>query len=242
MSAMQQLPLELRLADFAVMETFFPGNNAAAMYALEQISRVESRAVIWLWGAAGTGKTHLLQAAVHAGDQAGSRCAYLPLGPGAGLLPDALEGMGELDLICIDDIHAVAGRGDWETGLFALYERLRARGERLVMAADRAPLHVEFALPDLVSRFSSGATFRLTSLTDDEKVSAMQLRAAWRGLTLPDDTARFIIARVDRQSRSLFDLLDRLDRSALAAQRKLTVPFVRSILETPSPVARLSEE
>lgn len=239
---MQQLSLEVRLADFAVMETFFPGRNAAAVHALAQTARVQTRAVIWLWGAAGTGKTHLLQATVHAGDQAGSRCAYLPLRPDAGLLPDTLQGMGDLDLICIDDVHAVAGIPEWERGLFTLYERLRARGSRLVIAADRAPLHVEFALADLVSRFSSGATFRLKSLSDDEKVSAMQLRAAWRGLKLPDETARFIMARVDRQSRSLFDLLDRLDRAALAAQRKLTVPFVRSILDERAPAPRVSED
>ena len=141
-----------------------------------------------------------------------------------------LEGMGNLDLVCVDDVHAVAGRPAWEEQLFRLFEQLGQRGARLEIAAERAPLHTHFRLPDLVSRFSSCATFRVTPLTDEEKLEAMQLRAAWRGLQLPAETARYLLARVPRDARHLFELLERLDREALAAQRRLTVPFVKTVL------------
>jgi DnaA family protein len=228
---MEQLSLEVRLADHALFDTFFDGANAAAAYALRDLLRSRVSAVLWLWGPVETGKTHLLQACVNAADEQTLRAAYLPLGPDSELRPEALDGMGELDVVCIDDVDAIAGNGRWEQALFLLFEGLRQRGARLILAAQQAPLHCNFRLPDLASRFSSGATFRLRPLSDEDKLKAMQLRAVWRGLELPDDTARYLLARVDRSFNHLLELLDQLDRKALAAQKKLTVPFVKSVLE-----------
>ena len=228
---MQQLPLEVGPPDHAVFASFYAGPNASLRHALEEIASVRSRAMLWLWGPPGSGRSHLLQATVaHAGAK-GDRVAYLPLSADAGLTPAAVTGMGEMDVVCVDDVDHVAGQADWESALFALFEQLRARAARLVIAAGCGPLHAGFALPDLASRLTSGATFRLQALTDDEKIEALQQRSAWRGLDLPDDTAAYLLTHADRDSASLFALLDRLDREALAAQKRLTVPFVRSILQ-----------
>ncbi len=229
---MQQLPLQVGPADYAVFASYFAGSNGALVHALNEIAQVRSRSVLWLWGAPQTGRSHLLQATVYAADAAGHRSAYLPLRPGSGLEPDALDGMGELDVVCMDDIDQVAGSAAWEQQLFSVFEGLRARGARLVMSAACAPLHARFELPDLVSRFTSGATFRIRPLTDDEKLGALKLRSAWRGLDLPDDTAVWLLKHADRAVGALFGLLDRLDREALAAQKRLTVPFVKSVLES----------
>jgi len=86
-------------------------------------------------------------------------------------------------------------------------------------------------LLDLASRLMSGETYRLNGLTDEERVAALQLRASWRGFQLPDKTGRYLITRVDRGAGALFTLLDQLDHAALAAQKRLTVPFVKSVLE-----------
>ena len=228
---MQQIPLEVRLADYALFDTFYTGPNGAAVLALQDVARDSSHALLWICGPQDAGKTHLLQACVNAADTNGFRTAYLPLGSDAALPVAALDGMGELDVICIDDVGRVAGRAEWERALFVLYEGIRQRGGRLILAADTAPVQGGFSLPDLVSRFTSGATFRLQPLTDDDRFKAMQLRAKWRGLLLPDDTVRYLISRVDRRSSTLFSLLDRLDREALTAQKRLTVPFVKSVLD-----------
>ena len=227
---MQQLPLEVRLDDHAVFDTFFAGPNDACVHALRELARTSVQSSAWLWGAPGSGRSHLLQACVAAGDAAGTRSAYLPLGPDAGLSPRAFDGLDACGLVCVDDVDCVAGRDDWERGLLMLYEGLRQRGARLVMSAERAPLHCQFALPDLVSRFASAATFRLRGLDDDHRIRAMQLRASWRGLELSDEVAAYILSRVERGTVSLFRLLDRLDREALAAQRRLSIPFVREVL------------
>jgi len=227
---MQQLPLDVRLADFALFETFFAGPNDACAHALRDVARVAAYAFVWVWGPPESGRSHLLQACVNAGDASGARAAYLPLDPAAGLTPGALGGLEGCDLVCVDDVDRVCGQREWERALFLLYEGVRQRGGRLVMTASRAPLHCPFGLPDLVSRFASGATFRLRALSDEDRIHAMQLRAGWRGLELADDVAGYILSRVERGSSSLFSLLDRLDREALVAQRRLSIPFVREVL------------
>ncbi len=227
---MQQLPLQVGPADHAVFGNFTAGPNGALLHALQEIATLRQRALLWMWGPAKTGRSHLLQACVAAADDARQRAAYLPLAAGLELPAAALEEFAGLDLVCIDDVTSVAGDADWERGLFQLYEGLRVRGARLVVAADRAPLHAGFALPDLVSRFSSGATFRVKPLSDGEKLEALRHRAQWRGLELPEETAHYLLTRVDRDAGALFALLQDLDHEALVAQKRLTVPFVKQVL------------
>lgn len=227
---MQQLPLEVRLADYALFETFFGGPNEACVHALRDVARVASYAFVWVWGGEQTGRSHLLQACVNETAAASGRAAYLPVDPEFALTPEVVEGLDSCDVVCVDDVGAVAGDAPWERALLLLYEGVRQRGGRLVMAADKAPLHSAFTLPDLASRFASGAAFRLKEMSDDDRIRAMQLRAKWRGLELSDEVARYVMTRADRGSGSLFALLDRLDREALVAQRRLTVPFVRDVL------------
>jgi DnaA family protein len=227
---MEQIPLDVQLADHAVFETWLAGGNGALVHALKQIAEARTFAVCWLWGGPESGKSHLLQACVNEAHRHQFRTAYLPVGPGSELEPGMVENMDDLDVVCIDDIDAVAGHDDWEQAIFGLFEGLRQRGSRLVMSAGKSPLHCGYALPDLVSRFSSGATFRVHPLSDDDKIRAMQLRASWRGLEMSDDVANFLFARVARGNRFLFDLLDRLDKKALVEQKRMTIPFVRSFL------------
>lgn len=227
---MKQLPLDVQLADHAVFDTWLTGENGALVHALRDIASIRTFSVCWLWGGAESGKTHLLQACVNEAHHGGFRTAYLPVGPDSELEPAAVENMGDLDVVCVDNIDSIAGRGDWERAVFGLFEGIRQHGSRLVLAAEKPPLHCSFALADLASRFSSGATFRVHALTEDDKILAMRNRARWRGLELSDDVARFLYFRVARGNRFLFDMLEQLDRKALADKKRLTIPFVRSFL------------
>jgi DnaA family protein len=229
-NGMQQLPLHVGPGDQAAFDNFFAGENAGLLHALREIAGVAQRAVLWAWGPPESGRTHLLQATAAAADAAGARAGYVPAS-GQGVQPVLLEGFGEMDVVCVDDVDCVAGQGDWERALFILFEQLRQRGARLVVSAACAPLHAHFKLADLASRLASGATFRMQALSDEQKQAALQYRAAWRGLDLPDETAHYLLTRADRSTAALFALLDRLDTESLVAQKRLTVPFVRSVLD-----------
>ncbi|MCB1845146.1 MAG: DnaA regulatory inactivator Hda, partial [Halioglobus sp.] len=130
-----------------------------------------------------------------------------------------------------DDLQAVRGNRSWEEALFHLCNRARAQDCCLVVAADAPPRALGLQLADLQSRLSAGLVFQLGRADDRTKAEILQFRAQRRGLTLADDAARFIVARAPRSLDQLLALLDRLDHASLAAQRGLSIPFVKSVLD-----------
>jgi DnaA family protein len=233
---MKQLPLGVQLRAHARFATYVPAANAnAAAHTRGVAEGGVATPVTWLWGAPGTGKTHLLQAACAAGAAAGRRSGYLPLAD-AGLVPDMLDGWDALDLVCVDDVHRVAGEIAWERALFSVYNALPDHGGTLLVAGDRSPGTLVFALPDLASRLRSGPVFQLAELDDAGRLAALQAHAAARGLQLPDATARYLLRRTRRDMHTLAEMLETLDRASLAAQRRLTIPFVREMLGGPDAV------
>ena len=217
----QQLPLAVRLNDSATFDNYFAAGNDNAVHALQ----ANREAFIYLWGVSGTGKTHLLQAACHAVGNS----VYIPLGE-EGIVPEMLEGMETLPLMCLDNVDAVAGDVAWETALFHLYNRLRDLNHQLIVAASMSPTALPIQLADLKSRFSWGVSYQLTELSDTDKVLAMQARAHHRGMHLPTEVAEYLLKRYPRDMVSLFELIERLDEGSLVAKRKLTIPFVRELL------------
>jgi len=228
-----QLPLGVRLRDDATFKNFYPGSNAVALGYVERLCQADAgwtESLIYLWGGAGVGRSHLLQAACLQLEQLDQQAVYLPL---AGLVehgPALLEGLEHCALVCLDDLDAVAGRADWEEALFHLFNRLRDAGQRLLLSASAAPRELHLQLADLQSRLSQALVFQLRELAADDKLHALQLRASRRGLQLPDEVAAFILNRGSRSMNGLFELLEQLDQASLQAQRKLTIPFLKETL------------
>ena len=186
--------------------------------------------VAWLAGPSGAGKTHLLQAACAAAGES-LRAGYFPLAQLGSLGAGVLDGLREIECLCLDDLHAVAGNVEWERALFGLFCALEERGGRLIAAATAPPALLAWALPDLASRFAASSIFQLRVLEEVEQREALKLRAHLRGLDLPEETARYLQRRFPRDMRTLYELLDTLDEAAIIAQRRLTVPFIRSVLQ-----------
>jgi DnaA-homolog protein len=221
---MKQLALAMRLRAGAVFESFAPGQNQEIITAL----RKPDTTPLWLWGAAGSGKTHLLQAVCSA---AGQTAAYFPLGPKPSMPPEALAGFEHARVLCIDDVDAVAGVQSWEEALFRLFNEAAELRTRLIFAAAVAPRQSAWRLEDWRSRAASCVVYQLRELDDQGRTEALRLRAAQRGLDLPRETSEYLLKRMPRDLPSLFDILDTLDEASLVAQRRLTVPFIRAALE-----------
>jgi DnaA-homolog protein len=226
---MRQLPLGVRVPDRAVFASFLPGANTQAVEHLKSLAQGAISGTAWVCGPSGSGKTHLLQATCSLASERGS-AGYVPLQELASLGAGALEGLNELDCICLDDLGAVLGDSEWEHALFALHREMEERGGRLVAAAGTPPALAPFRLRDLASRWGASAVFQLRALEERELTSALKLRAHVRGLELPEQTARWLQRRFPRDMRTLYELLDTLDEAALVARRRLTVPFIRSVL------------
>lgn len=224
---MSQLPLALALDDFASFESFASGDNAAVV---EHVRSLAGGAAdtLWLWGAAGTGKSHLLQAACRDATAAGRRAMYVAL-PAAS--PAILADLEHVDLLAIDDVDAVAGELEWERPLFVILNAFSSRRGALLLAATKPATQCGFQLPDLASRGAGAVTYRIAPLTDDGRVAALRLHATARGLELDVAAAEFLLKRVARDMAALTGWLARLDRASLSAQRRLTIPFIREQLD-----------
>jgi len=227
----EQLVLPFRFSDALTFENYRAGPNRETVRVLRAVAGGRDSAMPYLWGPSGSGKSHLLQAVCGAASAAGRQPAYLPLSEFRAISPALLEGLERLDVVCIDDIDAVAGDAAWERALFDLYNRLREAGVPAVMAGAASPADQPYALPDLASRITWGGAWQLKMLDDGDKRLALQGRAGERGLDMPDDVAGFLMSRMPRDMPGLFALLDRLDAASLEAKRKLTIPFVKSCLD-----------
>jgi DnaA-homolog protein len=228
---MHQLPLGVRLADRAVFGSFLPAHNIEALRHLQQLAGGAAGGLTWLCGPGGAGKTHLLQAACAAASEH-MRAGYVPLADVAALGVGLLEGLPQMHCLCLDDVDRVVGQLDWERGIFGLLREMEESSGRLILAAQVPPALLPWALADLGSRCGAAAVFQLRLLEEEEQHAALQLRARLRGLELPDETWQWLRKRFPRDMRTLYQLLDTLDGAALAAQRRLTIPFIREVLRS----------
>jgi len=242
---MRQLILGVRPHAGAVFDSYWPGLNSEAVTAL----KMPGAAPLWLWGAHGSGKTHLLQAVCAAADGVAGHApaadtaameaplndgrppAYFPLDRSLGLPPEALTGFERSRVLCVDDVDAVAGDLGWEKTLFRLFNEASELRTRLIFAAAAPPRQAPWSLEDWRSRAAACVVYHLKELDELGRIEALRLRAAQRGLDLPHDTSEYLLKRVPRDLRSLFEILDELDEASLVAQRRLTIPFIRDALE-----------
>ena len=224
-----QLPLALRYPPDQRLETFV----AAPVGVREQLQALATQPGgdwLFLAGPAGVGKTHLLLATCAAAEAAGRRAAYLPLAAAVGRLREALDALEGNDVLALDGLQAIAGARDDEIALFDVHNRARAAGTTVIYAARDNPESLALALPDLRSRLSQCARIALAPLDEAGRREVLRQRAQRRGLVLEDLALDWLLRRVDRDLAGLTAVLDRLDQASLAAQRRITVPFLRLTL------------
>ena len=191
----------------------------------------EHGSYLYFWSRKGGGRSHLMHAACAELSQRQEAVGYVPLDKRTWFVPEVLDGMEQLALVSIDNIECIAGDDQWEMAIFNLYNRIQETGRaRLLISGNCPPRQLQLNLPDLASRLDWGQIYRLQPLSDEEKGAALQLRARLRGFELPEDVSRFLLKRLERDTRTLFQTLDQLDHASIRAQRKLTIPFVKEIL------------
>lgn len=227
---MQQFPLPISLHVDATFNNFYPGKNQLLLNCLQAMvhGHGSGESYVYLWGQSFVGRSHLLQASCQAMQERGLQSVYIPLQQWRELDVNILENLETVNLICLDDLQAIAGQAIWEEAIFHLFNRCQFAGSRLLIAAAAPPKQLGIQLPDLISRLHQGAIFQIHVLTDDEKVIVLQLWAQRHGLKLSSEVAQFLLVHSSRELSDLFALLERLDRASLVEQRKLTIPFVKN--------------
>ncbi|RRJ84151.1 DnaA regulatory inactivator Hda [Aestuariirhabdus litorea] len=232
MSHPVQLPLGIRLRDDATFDNFVGGDNGTLLAMLDPRRQEagDQELLFYLYGNPGVGVSHLLEAACHQAQLSGQSSVYLPLAELDDYPATLLDGLENLDLVCIDDLQQVAGSAVWEEGLFHLFNRVRESGTRLLIGARQTPAKMGIQLPDLVSRLGWGLVFQVQPLDDERKCEALILRARNRGLELSEELARYILSRSARGMGALFNVLELLDNASLRDKRRLTLPFIKQVM------------
>ncbi|MBV1928030.1 MAG: DnaA regulatory inactivator Hda [Gammaproteobacteria bacterium] len=235
----QQLNLALSLADDTLFDNFLSAAQSprqqvlAALEGLFEEARASSSlGNLLLWGAAGSGLTHLLQAACHKAVSCGQSIQYLPLEAMASYpAQDVLQGLAACQLVCLDNIEAVTGLPEWEEALFHLFNEVMAAGGRLLISANATPRSLAIQLADLESRLAASTIFQLPQYSDEEKAAIVQFRAARLGLILSEEALGFLMNRAPRDLHSLIEHLHQLDTFALQYQSKATIPLMKKAFD-----------
>jgi DnaA family protein len=229
-----QLPLNLRWPSHQRLDAFVAGANAHTLEAVRALSDASNESWLCLHGPRGSGKTHLLIGACRSALESGRNARYLPL---ASLDDSRAEAIASFDaerneLLAVDDAQAIAGDASAERALFDLYNRARDARAMLLFASSAPPNQLGLQLPDLVSRLSACTQHALQPLDEAGRREVLRMRAQQRGLEIDDAVLDWLFARQPRDLAALMELFERLDHAALAAQRRITIPFLREMLST----------
>ena len=226
-----QLPLPIHQSDDETLENFYAENNLLLLNSLQKNFLQLHQQFFYLWGNKGSGKSHLLKGVCQHYLAQQRPALYVPLNKAQYFSLAVLENLEQQALVCLDDLQAVIGNAEWEVAIFDLINRVRETGRTLlIMSADQSPVNLPVQLPDLASRLTWGEVYQLAPLNDKQKIDVLQKAAYQRGIELPDETANFLFKRLERDMKTLFNALEKLDQASLQAQRKLTIPFVKEIL------------
>lgn len=230
----EQLPLLPTQADAGSFDNFYLSEHASGNHEiiqlLKQFAEYETPTPFYIHGQGGSGKTHLLSAVMRLRKSTGeSPLAFFDLRDD-NVPVEMLSTINKHSFVCLDNIDAWATDKHAEAALFALVERAKQGQWPLLLTSENAPQQAGFLLADLVSRLASGVVYRLESMDDVAKFEAIKMRANQRGVSIGDESIRYLLTHVARDNHSLFAILAKLDEASLVAKRRLTLPFIQQFL------------
>jgi DnaA family protein len=226
-----QFPLQFEFQANKGFDSFYPGTNAEIISELKALVSGEGEQQIFLYGEEGYGKSHLLQASCQLAHQQGMNPFYYPFNKRKLPTLAMFEDLEQVELVCFDNIDEIAGLPDWEQAFLNFFEQHLEQNHRLILSARVHPDDLDIHLPDLKRHLLEGLALKLQSLADEESVSALICKASHMGLTITPKVGHFLLSRYASDLPSLWILLEQLDKATLSAQRKLTIPFLKQILE-----------
>jgi DnaA family protein len=231
-----QLTLSVQLPDDETFGSYLSESNHLVVSQLKlfieqnQTTKSNEPNSFYLFGLTGVGKSHLLHACSTYAAKLNKTSVCLSCAELLLLSVEVLDGLEQIDVICLDDIELIADNTVWQQAIFDLYNRVLEQNNCLLISGDQSATQLGLSLPDLVSRLTWGFTEQVKPLDDDEKVTALQYRASKRGLTLSSEAANFLLNRLSREMGNLITSLDILDKASIREQRKITIPFIKDVL------------
>ena len=229
--SLPQVPIEFGNFQKIDFTSFIEGENQDLLDFLNTMTKKKKNDCLYIWGSQGTGKTHLLQAACKQADDMNSQVTYIPLKQYEEFDSEIFNGLGKLDLICVDDLEFISGNLEWQQRLTLLYNEIRDNNNSIIISSTSSPKNIKIELDDLKSRLVWGQVHKIKPPNDELKIEILKRKASERSFELSESVAEFLIHRTDRDLNSLIKILDVIDHSSLAAKRKVTIPFVKKLID-----------
>lgn len=221
-----QLALQFSPAGVGTFDNFVRIGNEEVFTLVQQACEARTPHLVVVWGAPGSGKSHLLDAVC----QRAQGAPYIPLGSSE-LEPAVLEGMEALAQVVLDDLDSICGENAWGEAIFHLANRCAQRGSQLWVATKTPPAQLTGVLPDLRSRLSQGLILHLTPPSDGRLPEFLEEWARMKGLVMSREVIQYIVTRAPRAPARLFPLLERLAEATLVRQKRPSVPIVKELLD-----------
>lgn len=226
---MKQMALDIGLQTLPSLDSFFAGSNLAALQHLKLWTSgiMPSPVPTYLWGEHGSGKTHLLRAAYAALKDQGLSVGWIDADKQSQLGFDESWSAVIMDDVQLFNLEQQQAAFNWFVNALAP----KSGQARWVLASGTLPPADLKLRDDLRSRLGWGHVYALQVLSEPERRSVLKQEAQARGLNLSDEVMSYVLNRFSRDLGSLMTLLDHLDQYALQAQRPVTIPLIRSMLE-----------
>ena len=227
---MKQMALDIGLHTTPTLDSFFAGPNSAALQHLRlwTTSQMPSPVPTYLWGESGSGKSHLLRAAQTELSSSGVSVGWLDADQNERVNFDE-----SWTAVLMDDVHLYNLEQQQLAFNWFVNELTPKSGSpRWVLAAGMLPPADLKLRDDLRSRLGWGHVYGLQVLSDTERRAVLRSEADARGLFLSDEVMSYMLSRFSRDLSSLMILLDHLDQFALQTKRAITIPLIKSMLES----------
>jgi DnaA regulatory inactivator Hda len=213
---MSQIPLSLNLPPVYSEDNFFVSDcNREAWQWIMKWPAWPGHALL-LYGPKGSGKTHL--------GQLWAQKANAKIWPAAGL--DTLAASATPSSWLIESIEHTSDQRQ----LLHLFNIAREQGKNLLMTANTAAAQLPFTLPDLVSRLQATTAVPIHQPDDTVLAGAMRKQFADRQMKVGDDIIAYTLPRMERSLEKVRELVERIDESALAEHKSVTIPFIRKLI------------
>ena len=220
---MNQLSLPISLDSKMLLDNFL--GNKQLLDFIAQLYVDETSAEIYVYGAPGHGKTHLLQGAALRALSDQQSAMYIDC---HNALPEhVLESIEQLNWISIDNVDAI--HDNQHDLVFDLYNR--AKQAKVTMLVSGSDLPSELGvMKDLKTRLGLATIFQLQPLDDELTMLVLNNQMIDRNLNIDSKVYEYLFKYYSRDVKILLAAMDDLDKASLQAKQSITIPFVKKTL------------
>ncbi|MDA8958119.1 DnaA/Hda family protein [Gammaproteobacteria bacterium] len=227
-----QLIFPFQINQKASFENFFCSpDNAELITRLNDLVTNKNADELIINGAAGSGKSFLMQAICNELSSPGKQFAFIPMSKAINMGVEIFQNLASLDAVCIDDLQLILSKGEWEIALFNLINECQQSGCSLILSLGGNQSLEEIAqLPDLLSRIKRMEFMKLQAVQDEFLNQALDFVSQQLDINLEKAELEFLLKHQTREFSLLVDNLMVLDKQAASLKRKITIPLIKETL------------